>query len=288
MKHQLISNNLQVTINALGAELSSVKNTKGLEFIWQANKDIWARHAPNLFPIVGRLKNDSYCFQEKTFQLGQHGFARDMLFDLIEGNTQTCQFRLVQNDISKQSFPFDFIFEIHYQLKLNTLEIKYKVYNSDSKKIWFSLGAHPAFNVPLHHDEKFEDYSLQFSDSSLQRTKLLNGLISNNKSTLTLENKKLALTNHLFDEDALVFENQQINELCLISSKNQNKIGLKCKNWPFFGIWSKKACTQFVCLEPWFGIADESNSTQDLTKKKGIIGLEPQKTFECSYSISFE
>lgn len=288
MQHQLFSNQLTVSINALGAELCSVKNANGVEFIWQADKSVWARHAPVLFPIVGKLKDDTYFFENRSYQLSQHGFARDLNFDLIASSNNTCTFRLQANEKTKQYFPFEFVLDIKYSLNENELKIEYLIFNPASKNLYFSIGAHPAFNIPLEKSEVFEDYSLQFSANTFDRTKLQNGLISNATSTLNLLNKQLKLSTSLFNEDALVFENSQIDEISLFSTKNAHKITLNCKNWPFFGIWSKKGCREFVCLEPWYGIADSVDSNQVLTEKKGIICLESQKTFTCAYSIAFE
>lgn len=288
MIQQIFSDSLTVSINAFGAELCSVKNKSGLEFIWQANKEIWARHAPNLFPIVGKLKEDIFFYNEKKFKLGQHGFARDCIFELIEIKTNSCVFQLKQNNESKSKYPFDFVFDVKYTLIRNSLNIVYIITNPSKENLLFSVGAHPAFNIPLEIGEKFEDYYLQFSDTNLELTRLENGLITKSKSLVELQNKKLAISTVLFDKDALVFENNQINEISLFSSKTAHKITLKCQNWPFFGIWSKKACNEFVCLEPWYGIADSVESTQNLSEKKGIISLQAGKTFECAYNIAFE
>ncbi|MEI6019515.1 MAG: aldose 1-epimerase family protein [Bacteroidota bacterium] len=287
MIHRLNSAQLSIGIKAMGAELFSVKNKVGIEFMWQANPQIWARHAPVLFPIVGKLKNDCYFLNEHTYQLNQHGFARDMLFDLIEANHNSCTFRLVQSAESKTKYPYDFLLDIIYTLKHERLEIAYHITNSGNEKLHFSIGAHPAFNVPLMPDEKFEDYVLSFGQDEYQLTKLQDGLISKKYENLHLNNKQLPINSQLFDADALVFEKAQIDEIGLFSTKNSHKITLNCKNWPFFGIWSKKGCGEFVCLEPWFGIADELDTSQVLEQKKGILSLDPEQTFNCAYSITF-
>ncbi len=287
MVHQLHSEHLSIRIKALGAELCSVKNKAGIEFIWQANPSIWARHAPVLFPVVGKLKNDAYFLNENTYQLSQHGFARDMLFDLVETDHKSCTFRLLQSTESKTKYPYDFILDIIYTLEDETLNIAYRIKNPAKQKIYFSIGAHPAFKVPFLPEEKFEDYVLSFEQKDYRKTKLQNGLISRTYENLHLKHNQLSINNRLFDEDALVFENAQIDEICLFSTKNPHKITLNCKNWPFFGIWSKKGCSEFICLEPWFGIADEIDTNQVFEHKKGIIALDAEQTFNCTYSICF-
>jgi galactose mutarotase-like enzyme len=283
----LQSNHLTVLINSFAAELSSVKNKNNIEFIWQADKTVWARHAPVLFPIVGKLKDDHFIFEDKSYQLPQHGFARDMEFESVSENRDACVFRLVSNSETLKKYPFDFIFEIKYQLEENILTTFYTVKNPSEKILYFSVGAHPGFNCPLLPGEKLEDYYLEFEKSDLKTTVLTNGLRNDYNETLALKNNRLFLTSSLFDKDALVFENNQVNALSLGSAKSSHKIVMDCKNWPFFGIWSKKGSNQFVCLEPWYGIADSVYSTHQFASKKGILSLNPFSEFNCSYSVHF-
>ena len=288
MLTQLNSPLLTVSINSSGAEISSVKNKSGLEFMWQAKKEIWPRHAPVLFPIVGKLKDNEFLFRDRSYTLGQHGFARDRDFELVKSNNFSCTFQLQSDTKSKEVYPFDFIFQIKYELKENKLITSYKIINPSDVPIFFSIGAHPGFNCPLLETENFEDYFLEFESSDFSITELNNGLKTITKRELLLKNHKLQLTKHLFDEDALVFENNQINKITLCSSKSIHKIGMECKNWPYFGVWSKKGGAAFVCLEPWYGIADSETTSKNISAKEGIISLEPQNEFNCSFSITFE
>jgi len=287
MNITLKSASLTAVINSSGAEICSVKNKNNTEFMWQADKNVWARHAPVLFPIVGKLKDNQFIYENTAYSLSQHGFARDLEFDLIAENSDACVFRLTSNDETKKNYPFGFIFEIKYQLTENTLITSYTVKNPAAKKLYFSVGAHPAFNCALFPDEKFEDCFLEFESDHYEQTKLQDGLLSNTKAQLKLKDKKLFLASELFENDALVFENNQINKITLASVKSSRKIILECTHWPFFGIWSKKQNRQFVCLEPWYGIADNVSHDRQLINKKGILSLQPGEEFTCSFSISF-
>jgi galactose mutarotase-like enzyme len=282
----LQNKNLSATINLLGAEIRSVKNKQGVEFIWQAEEE-WGRSAPVLFPIVGKLKNNEYVFENNTYSLAQHGFARDNNFEVVECTETKATFELKSNAETKKNYPFDFVFKIGYELTNNTLTINYGVKNPSTQNLLFSVGAHPGFNCPLLSNERFEDYYLEFEKNNYKLTELTNGLRLSNKKELNLTNNRLAITHSLFNNDALVFENNQINEVSLCSNKSKHKITLSCKNWPYFGIWAKKECTKFICLEPWHGIADSEASTGQLQQKEGIINLAPQAVFNASYSISF-
>jgi len=286
MQHSLVSEQLDVLINLLGAELCSVKNKKGLEYLWQAKQDVWPRHAPVLFPIVGKLRDNRFFFKEKPYELGQHGFARDLNFELITKDERSCTFQLQQN--AKNNYPFAFLLQITYTLEESALVTKCRVVNPSEEPIYFSVGAHPGFKCPLLETENFEDYFLEFESSSYQLTELNSGLRKESKWPLDLKNNKLFLSKTLFDKDALVFENNQVNKISLCSGSSDHKIIMECAGWPYFGIWSKKGCEEFVCLEPWYGIADKETSTQNFVKKDGIITLEAQKEFSCSFSITFK
>jgi galactose mutarotase-like enzyme len=287
MQVRIESKELKVGINSFGAELCSVKNDNGLEFIWQANNNVWARHAPVLFPIVGKLKDNVFVYEGKKHELSQHGFARDMAFEIIDSASDSGTFRLRSSTETKEKFPFDFVFQINYQLVKNKLIISYKVINPSHKPLLFSVGAHPGFNCPLLPNEKFEDYYLEFEKNAFDRTQLDNGLRLDAKTKLSLTNNQLFLHKDLFNKDALVFENGQINKVSLCSYKSNHKITLECLAWPYFGIWSKSGNKDFICLEPWQGIADKASTSNEFEKKDGIIQLAPNKEFNCSFSLIF-
>ena len=287
MQCVLQSPELKVAINLGGAEICSVKNVSNLEFIWQGKPDVWARHAPVLFPIVGKLKDNFFIYQNTKYELPQHGFARDLEFELINATINTCVFELKHSPKTKVNFPFDFTFQIKYQVIENKVVTKYTIVNPSNEPIFFSVGAHPAFNCPLLPNEKFEDYYLEFEKEELWLTQLNNGLRLDKKEKISLNQNKLPISEALFNKDALVFENNQINKVSLCSSKSKHKVTLTSVNWPYFGIWSKKDCNQFVCLEPWQGIADKETSAGDLVFKDGIIELAPNTEFSCEFDMVF-
>jgi len=278
------SDALRVSINDHGAEICSIKNKAGTEFIWQADKQVWARHAPVLFPIVGRLKNNQFIFEEKTYDMGQHGFARDQVFELKESDATSCTFELRSTAASKRTFPFEFIFRISYRLDGNTLITNYTVTNPSQEALLFSVGAHPAFIYPLSKNEKQEDHYIEFEAEQLEITELANGLLTDKKQQLKLANKRLFLSPKIFENDALVFENGQIATVTLGSVSSDHKITMRCEGWPYFGIWSKPG-QNFVCLEPWYGIADAEHSNQQLTDKKGIMKLGAGEEFCCEFLL---
>ncbi|MES2566638.1 MAG: aldose 1-epimerase family protein [Bacteroidota bacterium] len=284
---QLQNKQLTVTVNSFGAELcSAISNDTKIEYIWQADPSVWARHAPNLFPIVGKLKGGQFTYEGKFYSLPQHGFARDNDFICVEQKEDYLLFELTANESFLQNFPFQFRFQIGYHLSGNRIDVNYTVFNSDNQDLYFSVGAHPAFNCPLQKNESFNDYELVFPNTdSLTINTLNDGLITHHTKEIALDNHTLIVSKELFDNDALVCMNQQIEEVKLLSSKSGHGVSVVSKGWPYYGIWSKKGTEQFVCLEPWYGIADHENTMEAFEKKTGIIKLTPEQTFNCSFEI---
>jgi galactose mutarotase-like enzyme len=273
----------KATFNALGAELCNFYSKKSnKEYIWQGEKTIWARHAPILFPIVGKLKNNSYTYQNKDYQLSQHGFARDMEFNCINSTTTELVFILEETEESLKKYPFRFKLFVKYKLLKNVLTIEYEVQNPDTNTLYFSIGAHPGFNC----EPNFSQYELFFSsENELNRILLSDGLISISTEKIEFKNNILQLKIELFDKDAIVIENLSSEYIVLQHKTDKSYVKLSAKGCPFYGIWAKKDCEKFVCLEPWHGITDTENHNSDFTTKKGIINLSANQKFNCKYSI---
>lgn len=289
MRYSLENKFLKIEVCSKGAELCSVFSKENdIEYIWQAKTDIWARHAPVLFPIVGKLHQNTFNYQQQTYSLSQHGFARDEEFYCIESNEHSLSFELTASEKSLTVFPFHFSLQITYELKDRALFVSYQVFNPDNSTLHFSIGAHPGFNCPLVSGEKYEDYALEFPGiNDLTCTKLSEGLLTNEQYKIELKEHQLPVSTSLFSGDALVMEGSQIAEVILKSLTSNHGVRLVSKDWPFYGIWSKKECRQFICLEPWYGITDPVGFSGSFGDKKGIISLEPFETFVSQYQISF-
>jgi galactose mutarotase-like enzyme len=283
--HTIKNNLLSISVNSIGAELTSLKSSD-CELLWQADKKVWARYAPVLFPVVGKLKDDIYSYDGNQYSLSQHGFARDKEFTLIYKDEKSLEFELTASESTLAIFPFHFSLIIQYELNGNALSVSYRVFNPDNKDLLFSIGAHPGFSCNRVPNENIHDYKLIFEPKQeLHAQKLENGLITDNGYTLGLEENSLHLSVKLFDDDAIVLKDSQVNSVKLVSEKSKPVIKMNCQGWPYFGIWAKRGSHSFVCLEPWYGIADHVNSTRDITKKEGIIRLSSGKTFNAGYSL---
>lgn len=287
MNYEIKNKFIQAKINSFGAELNSLKRVDtNLEYLWQGNPQYWNRHSPVLFPIVGRLKDDSYFYKNKKYSMTQHGFARDNEFSLTKQTDNYLEFKLENNEKSLEIYPFLFELYIAYELVDNKIIISYKVKNNSDEKMLFSIGAHPAFNWTLYENEEKEDYFLEFENIKQTKRYFLNdrGLVYDS-ANLEIKDNKIFLTEELFQNDALIFSDQNIKNITLKSKNNKNFIKVNFNNFPYLGIWSKPTGAPFICIEPWYGVADNFNSNGDFEDKKSIIILQKDEIFSCFYEI---
>lgn len=285
----LENDHLWVTVNKKGAELTSVKSkSTRIEYMWSADPAYWAKTSPILFPVVGTLRNDSFLYLGKFYTLSRHGFARDMVFNLVEQNKECATFQLLSNAITLEKYPFDFSLEVSYKLAKDFLEVSYNVKNTGSDTMYFSIGAHPAFKVPLTDDTKFEDYFLQFSEiENAPRWPIDSlGLIMDKPAALLENTSELKLTHDLFSQDALVFKNLRSDKVSIKSARHEHGLDFYFEGFPYLGIWSYKNA-DFVCIEPWCGIADSVLHNQSLVEKEGIIELSSSESWTRSWKVRF-
>lgn len=285
--HCIENDYIKIAVAEKGAELQSLvyKHT-GIEYMWNGNPAVWGKHSPVLFPIVGSLKNNSYYFKDKAYQLPRHGFARDMLFTLHNGSSHSLSFLLQSDEHTRQQYPFDFEFFIHYTINKSACSVTYEVKNTSAENMYFSVGGHPAFKIPLFEGDGYEDYALEFDEiENADRWPIeAGGLISNQFVPFLRNTNILPLHKQLFYTDALVFKNICSNRIRLISQKNKQGIAVNFHNFPYLGVWAAKDA-DFVCIEPWCGIADSVDANQLLENKEGIQVLQPEDTLIRTWSV---
>jgi galactose mutarotase-like enzyme len=282
---QLENDEVRARINPLGAELCSVYSKKfRLEYLWQAGS-AWPKHAPVLFPIVGQLKENRFFYNNSWYNLSRHGFARERHFSVDETGPNRLLFRLHDDEQSRSVFPFHFQFEVDYHLRGSELDITYSVLNTGSQEGWYSFGAHPAFRVPLDIRDRYEDYYIEFSEvESSKLWPLTNGLIAAEAKDF-FTSKEIPLSKTLFAQDALVFKSIRSSHVDLRSRNHQHGVKVLLNQCPYLGIWAAPGA-DFVCIEPWQGIADSVNSDGFLVNKEGMIRLEPGAFFRYDWGIS--
>jgi len=287
----LKNNYLTVQINPLGAELTSVKdNDSHVEYMWQADKHFWGRHAPFLFPILGRLQDNQYRVNGDTYTMTQHGFARDRTFTVGVQRDTTVTLTLTADATSRTKYPFDFQLTIQYTLVDHELKVAATVTNQGETTMPFSLGAHPGFNLPLGDAvADFSDYQVTVAPKKVYQRVPLVGPYSDTQHSVPLDmTTPLALDHDLFDHDAQVLTLDNRETTVMISTPNSDHGVALTVAAPYLGIWSpypKQA--PFLCLEPWWGLADDVQATGDLDTKVAIHRLAPQADFQAGYQITY-
>jgi galactose mutarotase-like enzyme len=280
--------NFQVSVKKEGAELCSFKSLNtNIEYIWKADPQIWSAHAPNLFPIIGCLKEDSFLYQGKEYACPKHGFIRkNKKISLITQKENSLTFRLKYDDETLKIYPFKFEFQIKFLLEDNKLSVIHKVINHDSDTMLFSLGGHPGFTCPVHDHEEYEDYYLEFEkpETAPAWQVMANGLIGKETQPAFDEPTKIRLHPQIFKNDALVFKNLNSSKVSIKSKKSSQVLSVEFEDFPYLGIWAKPNAP-YVCIEPWLGIADSYSADRDFENKEAIISLEAKKDFIAAYSI---
>lgn len=286
-----ISNDrLSITVSDHGAELSSIYDKENnYEVLWTADNKYWGRHAPVLFPIVGGLYKKELRYKGKTYHMNQHGFARDNDFTLISQTENQIIHELHQTDETKQLYPFDFTLKITHTLKGNDVMITWDVTNDTDGTMYFSIGGHPAFNVPPMGDTPQTDFYLRFGDKKqLEYISLDTSdgtALPQITTPYTSPDGIFPITEHMFDNDALIFEHNQIHEVSFLFPDRTPYLTMHCQDFPYFAVWQKPGAP-FICLEPWYGRTDNSGFMGDFSEKTGIQKLEKGQTFHAEYSIT--
>ena len=278
---------LSVEISAKGAELQRIynKQTK-LDYLWNADPQYWPKHSPVLFPIVGELKDHAYKYRGSTYNLDRHGFARDMEFTISDHSNASITFTITDTPETLTVYPFYFRFSIQYTIDHDRLYVVYFVTNTGKDHLYFSVGGHPAFKVPLVANTDFEDYYLSFSQiENAKRYPLsADGLLETMPVPFLQNAEKLQLQRSLFYNDALVFKNIQSKSITLHSNKTSHGFVFYFEDFPYLGLWNKKDA-DFLCIEPWCGVADSTQTDGDITAKEGIHALHANEIFERQWSV---
>lgn len=287
--HTLKNDVLTVEVSEHGAELHSIR--KGAtEYLWQADPKFWARHSPVLFPIVGSVWDKLYRVDGKVYELGQHGFARDMDFVKVEGNDTEVFYRLESNEETLKKYPWPFRLEIGYKLHGNSIDVIWRVYNPGAEEMYFQIGAHPAFYYPDYDPETEERGYFSFDKSEgleCIRLKEKGCVDAVTKYPLEIpENGLLPLRKDTFDViDTIMLQDSQIGRVTLHRNDGTPWLSLKFTA-PVVGLWSPPTKNApFICIEPWYGRCDRAGYTGDYREKDWVNRLEPGKEFEGIYEI---
>lgn len=281
---------LTLTVDTFGAEAVSVKNAAGEEMLWQADKAVWGRHAPILFPWTGRLTGGSFVHKGKSYSGGQHGFARDFEHELISAEGNTIIMQLKANEETMKVFPFDFTLTSIFELEGDTIHHTLNVKNNGEEPLSFGIGYHPAFNVPFDDEHNTSDYEFRFEvpESPMIIDCRPNGLISGKNYYVWKNTDKIQLTDDLFSNDSFCMAGLRSSNLGIYEKDTGKSIVCNIEGFPYTLIWS--AITEkirFVCIEPWQSLPGAESDTQEWNERAAAAILPQGESWETTLSTTF-
>lgn len=289
MRHTIQNHRLRISIDQVGAELASLINLdSGKEYMWQADPDVWGSHAPVLFPNIGMVKDGKTFINGQEYALPKHGIIRrnDQL-ELFYHSEDRITLRYCWNEDTLKIYPYKFDFRITYRLRNEHVIVYHEVQNHGEEPMYFSLGGHPAFRVPLHDHQRYDNHFLRFEhdEGSGSDTVLADGTLSNTQRPVPWKDGNiLPLTHDLFNNDALVFKDLNSHSVVLESSITGPILKVDYAGWTHLGIWAKPN-GDFVCIEPWLGLSDYHDTSGHFKDKEGVVELAGFETYEMSYDI---
>ena len=280
-RFEIKNDRLRVGVKRKGAELCSVIDQEtDVEYLWQA-EDPWNRHAPLLFPVVGSLLDHQYIYRGEHYPMSHHGFARDMDFEPLQQSEHSLAMLLRSNPETFKVYPFHFSLIVTYTLEENKVIQKFRLINEGEESMPFSVGGHPAFNAA-----PITDYHIHFEQAEESLTATLEGPYIGKESRRVIEGNRIVLDRNSFDKDAWVFEGLSSKWVELRSKDDRYIVRVSIEDWPYLGIWAKPGA-DFVCIEPWLGLADLVGHNKQILEKKGIQMLEGKGAFKSAFSMEF-
>ena len=291
MIYSLENSSIKITASTHGGEIHSITSkVDGTEYLWDGNPEYWKYHAPILFPIVGKVVDSKYRVNGKTYELPQHGLARTSEFSLVENKNDEITFELGYSEDTLKVYPYKFSLKSNYKLEENTVIVTYTVENVDEMPIHFSIGSHPAFLCPIDKNETLNDCYIEFNkvENSKRIALTKEGYLSNDKEACLENTDILKLNKELFKDDALVFEDLKSNKMTIKSNNSNKSLEVDFTGFPYMGIWAPKDGAPFVCIEPWYGHADYYDFNGEFAEKEGVIELDVNKKFSCTFKVTIK
>jgi galactose mutarotase-like enzyme len=262
---------------------------RGQEYLWQGDPAYWEEHSPLLFPFVGRFTNDQYKYNQKTYHMTIHGFAKKSEFTVKELSETAITLTLTDSPETFESYPFHFVLDVNYTLTENQIRVSYQVQNRTDGTMYFAIGGHPGFQLPLEEGLSFTDYFLEFAQPAVParvgHTPAL--YLSGVDTTFPLqEDTTLPLSHDLFDEDAIVLKNMA-NAVTLRSHKGTRSVTVSYPDLPYLGLWhAPKSEAPYLCIEPWTSLPSRQDIVEDFAFKSDMIRLREEETYHSLWSIT--
>ena len=288
MIYNIENSRFTAQVDSLGAQLISLKDREGFEYIWTGEKRYWHEHAPVLFPIVGALRQGRTKIDGQWYEMGRHGFAKGQEFTLVSRGEDAISLCLTDSPATREVYPFKFRLQVSYSLTGQGIDTKFSVENTGERDMHYCIGGHPGFNIPVKENAAFEDYSVQFSldeDQTCPIVDMSAGLIDWSQQGFRLKGREIPLKHSLFYQDALVFENLRSSKVSIVNKTSGKGIEMDFSGFPMLGIWSAKNDGPYVCLEPWTGCATLTTEGDEFVEKKGMRRIQPGQREEHRFSV---
>lgn len=287
MEYAIQNDILTISVSDQGAELRSIKHADGTEYLWQGDAAIWSDRSPNLFPYIGRMINKQYTYQNHTYPMDIHGIAPYRQFQMIRQEEDLLVFQLTDDDASFSQYPWHFTFQIYYQLVGSRISVTFRVENKDETVMFFAVGGHPGFRVPLNQGEKFEDYNIRFSQPCTPQRILFTPdcFVEDHTVPYPLKNgDSIPLRHNLFDEDAIVLS--QAPRSVTLEHNKCKILTVSYPQMPYIGFWHAVGLeAPYVCIEPWSSLPSPKGTVTVLEHQKDLLTLEPGSVYENTWSI---
>lgn len=286
-RYGLENDKIRIEIDSHGAELKSlIKKETGAEYMWCADPKYWGRTSPVLFPFVGNVSGKQYRTKGKTYDMGQHGFARDMEFALDTQSGNEIWFVLRSNEETLAKYPYEFVLKLGYRLIDTKVEVLWHVENPSQEELPFAIGGHPAFNCPINEAEKQSDCYLKFDVDGTIVSQTIDGyLVGEATKSYVLEDRRLRIDEHMFDNDALILADQGIHQASLCNASGEAYLTIEM-DAPLFGVWRPAdPGAPFVCIEPWYGRSDRIGYEGELRDREYENVIAAGATWEAGYAI---
>jgi galactose mutarotase-like enzyme len=279
------SGELSAEIDPLGAQLSSLKDRRALDLLWGGDPAVWAGRAPLLFPIIGVLAGGVYRLGSKTYALSRHGFARDKHFAIESHGSSAASFRLTADAATRQVYPFNFEVNVRYELRGATLSVLTQVLNRGNIDMPASFGYHPGFRWPLPFGQRRESHFIEFECDEPGPVRRIDaaGLLTSVRQPTPVAERRLALTDALFQEDVLIFDQLKSRSVTYGGAGPRIRIGFP--DAQYLGLWTKPGAP-FICIEPWHGITDPQGFSGDFLQKPGVFVLPPGEALTAQMDIT--
>lgn len=288
MNYTIKNEFLTVTASDQGAELQSIKSADGTEYLWQGDPAFWHDRAPNIFPYVARLTDGKYTVNGKEYAMKIHGFLKYRTLQVEEQTEDHITFRLERDEELKTQYPFDFVYRITYRLEGSTLFTTSAVENRGDERMYFALGGHPGFNVPMEQGLTFEDYYLEFGqEAHPTRVGFTDACFLNGQDQAypLTDDRRLLLRHDLFDHDAVVLKHAD-RTVRIASDKGTRSVTVSYPDFPYIGFWHRpESQAPYVCIEPWSSLPSRDGIVEEFSQQSDLIGLAAGSVYQNTWKI---